>query len=446
MTDPTRRALLHATLALPLLRPWELFGSPATSPASGPVPNAATLADEVERAWERHDLHWWFPRCVDSAGGFFETFDDNGHGIPGTPRHCIFQSRMTWVAATICLRRPTHRMTFEPIVRHGLAFLMDRLSSPDGGVWWGVDVAGKPIENGERHLYNTSFAIYGASAAAEAVPDSPGLRLASRLFDWLEEHGRGEQAGYAEHYAADGHAILSADDPAAAPNGYGPLLPHYGDRSMNAQIHALEALTELAKVSEDPRVRERLAESFRLVGERLFGEPGFLHLWLNGADLAPLPDLTSYGHNVETAYLLVEAAERLGTGVEDAWQKAQALVQTALRVAWDTEFGALNDAGNTYEVRERRKDWWVQAESLNALLLLADHTGERRYAERFAEQWRFIRSHLLDEANGGWHWGVDEHGRVDEAHAKAGPWKAAYHTTRALLNVADRLRATPPTR
>lgn len=414
------------------------------------LPNAAELADEIERAWVRHDLRWWFPRVIDEEGGFHEGFNDDGTPVERGDRHSIFQSRMTWVAATIARRRPEHRDEFEPVIRHGLAYLRDHFIADDGGVWWGIDAAGQPLANGERHLYNTAFAIYAAAAAERALPGAGGLELGKEIFDFLEKHAHNaEHGGYFEHYARDGHAITSADDPSASANGFGPMMPHYGDLSMNAQIHLLEALSELYHIWPDERLERRLRESYDIVATKLYGEPGFLHLYLN-ADFTPLPDHTSFGHNIETAFLLVEAAEALGVE-EDAevWRKAAALTDTALRVGWDEEHGGLNDVGNVYEVQERRKDWWVQAESLNALLMMADYAARhgdvgdytaQAYADHFVRQWRFIQTHLLDEENGGWYWGVNED--LERApQPKAGPWKTSYHTSRALLNVVDRLRS-----
>ncbi len=90
----------------------------------------------------------------------------------------------------------------------------------------------------------------------------------------------------------------------------------------------------------------------------------------------------------------------------------------------------------------------MQAESLNAILMMADaardgHGGaltEEEYLDYFQRQWRFIDDHLLDAEDGGWYRGVDERLRANSG-PKADEWKTSYHTSRALLNVVDRLRA-----
>ncbi len=407
----------------------------------------ASLADEVEAAWQTHDLRWWFPRVVDPDGGFFEEFDENGEPID-TARTCIFQARMTWVAATIADRRPQLRGEFEPIARHGFAYLRDVMVNADhGGVYWGIGLDGKPMHDGERHLYNTAFAIYAAAAFEKALPGEGGKELGESLLYWVDEHGHDEaNGGYAEHYAADGHAIVSADDPDASVNGQGPLMPPYGYKSMNAHIHLLEALAALYEVAPSALLERRLSELYAIISERFYDEPGLLHLWTH-ADYTPVADWTSYGHNIETAYLLVEAAESLHRGDEpELWEKARALVDVSIATGWDETHGGLSDAGSIFQVRDATKFWWVQAESLNALLMMADHVASEGgdpspYIEAFVAQWGFICEHMLDDAAGGngWIWGLDEE-MQPLPRSKANAWKTSYHTSRALLNVADRLR------
>ncbi len=286
----------------------------AAQPAAvGPI-DAAAFADEVEAAWERHDLRWWFPRVVDPAGGFFEQFDASGDGVPGGERTSIYQSRMTWTAAEIARRRPELREQFEPVARHGLRYLRRNLTPSNGGMWWGIDANRRPLKDGERHLYNISFGIYAGAAVERAMPGEGGLEFALDLFGFLEGRGRTDgRLGYFEHYARNGRAIRSPADPAAQ-GTTGTMAPEYGQTSMNAQIHLLEALAELHRATpENELVEERLRESYQIVSEALYSEPGYLHLYLD-AEGEPIAGETSYGHNIETAYLLHEASAALGRG------------------------------------------------------------------------------------------------------------------------------------
>ena len=84
---------------------------------------------------------------------------------------------------------------------------------------------------------------------------------------------------------------------------------------MNTHIHVLEAYTALYKVWKDNGLRKRLAKKKKvidLITTKLYN-PQTHHLisycdsnWNN------LDDIDSYGHDIETSWLLTEAAETLG--------------------------------------------------------------------------------------------------------------------------------------
>ena len=62
-----------------------------------------------------------------------------------------------------------------------------------------------------------------------------------------------------------------------------------------------------------------------------------------------------------------------------------------------------------------------------------------RYWEAFKLQWDFIDRHLIDPIHGGWFWDTDAAGTTVGIDSKATPWKANYHTGRAIMNVARML-------
>ena len=77
-----------------------------------------------------------------------------------------------------------------------------------------------------------------------------------------------------------------------------------------------------------------------------------------------------------------------------------------------------------------------------ALLLITKYgAGTDRYWEAFLKQWGFIERHLLDPEHGGWFVGTTREGKLLGDGRKATPWKANYHTSRAMMNVATLLGA-----
>ena len=171
-------------------------------------------------------------------------------------------------------------------------------------------------------------------------------------------------------------------------------------------------------------------------------QPGCLNQFFT-PDWRAVPDYDSFGHDIETAYLLLEAAETLGRADEDkTLQVARHLVDHALDWGFDPRNGGFYDKGAAFErASVTDKIWWTQAEGLNALLLMHGRFGRQtdRYWKAFDLSWRFVTEHTADNQFGGWYDTTDAQGKVLNA-AKAHDWKAGYHDGRALMNIEERLR------
>ena len=85
---------------------------------------------------------------------------------------------------------------------------------------------------------------------------------------------------------------------------------------------------------------------------------------------------------------------------------------------------------------------------LNTLLLMADLLPDDplRYGDRFRELWGYVDANLIDHERGGWYEGGLDKAPDNRGRPKAHIWKAAYHDSRALMNVIRRLEGTegPP--
>ena len=408
------------------------------------------LATETDETLRRHVLGMWFPRAVDrERGGFHQNFGEDWSRGAGGGRSVVYQARLTWVAAQAAGRYPGRGAEFRGYTRHGLAFLSSVLwDREQGGFFWEVGPAGKPDagRGTEKHVYGTAFGIYAAAAAYAATKDTAALGLAKRAFAWLDARAHDRRnGGYYEALRRDGTPILAPPtDASRRGRAVDAIGTRYGYKSMNTHIHLLEAFAALYEVWRDAALRARLEEVFKLVRDRVaVAPPGCLHLFFT-PDWRPLPDHDSFGHDVETAYLLVEAAEALGRPDDArAWSVARQLVDHALAFGWDAEHGGFYDTGGVFgPPANTAKVWWVQAEGLNALLLMHRRFGREtpRYWEAFLRQWAFLRDHQTDARHGGWHPEVTRAGKPTPGRGKSYAWTEAYHPGRALLNVSAALR------
>jgi mannobiose 2-epimerase len=306
-----------------------------------------------------------------------------------------------------------------------------------------VDLSGHGIagEFGGRPVYGQAFAIYGLAAAHAATGEGEPLDLAKRAYRWIEEHYRDDLGpGYRSAVKPDGQPfpVPKADGSGARDSIEGPAL----HRTMNDHIHLLEAYAELLRSWPDPELRKRTEELLAFVRDRLFTEPGCLYIALR-PDGRVVPAPVSFGHDVETAFLMVEAEEALGREPSVATLRAaRMLVDHALDRGWDPVRGQLFEYGSAYGPPvDRSVQWWAQFEAFHAFQLMYECFGREdgRYATAFAKAWALARDAFADPKHPGVCPQMDERGEVD-CESKSHNWFVSYHTARALLFTADRLR------
>jgi len=437
---------LPFSLALALLVTGSGAGALAQAPAPPLTPEAReALAAELDAFLWTHVLKARFPLCVDrDHGGFHVNYARDWTPLEDRSRFVVYEARVVWTAATVAQRRPDTRAEYLPYVRHGVRYLADVLWDREhGGLHTLVDLAGRAVtgEFGSRPVYGQAFAVYGLAAAHAATGDAEPLDLARKAYRWIEDHYRDDLGpGYRSGVKPDGRPFPAPQDEAGAvPQSIeGPAL----NRTMNDHIHLLEAYAELLRSWPDPELRRRTEELLAFVRDRLVVEPGCLYLALR-PDGKVVPAPVSFGHDVETAFLLIEAEEALGREPQPATLRAaRMLVDQALDHGFDPVRGQLFEAGSAYGPPvDRSIEWWGQFEAVNAFHLMHERFGREstRYGDAFSKAWALTRDVLADREQPGVCSRIDERGAA-HCEMKSHAWFASYHTSRALLFTADRLR------
>lgn len=404
------------------------------------------FAGQSDAMLHRDVLDVWFPRSIDREnGGFYSMFSRDWKAEPSQGKFSVFQGRMTWVAAEIAMHHPELKDQFLPVAEHGIAYLNDVLwDKKFGGFFWGLDDHGQITDSftDRKEMYGESFALYGVAAGYLATRDPKALVLAQNEFRWMEAHAHDRKnGGYFELLTREGVPVEAEPvDPAKPqrPDGGFPA----GYKSMNTHIHLLESLAQLYEAWKDDGVRKRLEEMLAIVRDKICVEPGVMNLYFTN-DWRPIPDHDSYGHDVETAYLMLEAENVLGVPHDPRTEHmAKILVDHALAYGWDNKLGGFYEQGTTFgEVEDRRKEWWVEMEGLNALLLMHEKYGRQTdiYFKAFQKQWDFIKAYQSDSQFHGIYPTVGADGVAAEQN-KGQNWKAAYHDGRSLMNVTERLK------
>ncbi len=367
--------------------------------------NYLKFADDMETTLRKDVLGVWFPRSIDSEnGGFHSNFTRDWRPAPSEGKFSVFQGRMTWLAAQIVIRRPDLKGEFLPIMRHGLQYLSN--------VMWD-----------------------------KATHDPLALELAQRSFRWMDQHAHDNRnGGYFEWLTREGKVVEAQVNSARIQEVIGAGFP-ICFKSMNTHIHLLESFTQLYEVWQDQTLRQRVGELLDIIRDKICVEPGAMSLYFTN-DWRALPDHDSYGHDIETAYLMLESAQVAMFHSQKTESMAKLLVDHALAYGWDEDNGGFYREGTTYgRPEDLRKEWWVQFEGLNSLLLMHEKYGREsdKYWKAFQMQWLFIKDKQVDHEFGGTYDTIERDGTVTN-QIKARMWKEAYHEGRSLLNVTERLR------
>ena len=339
------------------------------------------IFNKLSESLNHEILDIWYPRTIDSiSGGFLSDFDYKWEMKGPQNKMIVTQSRHVWTCSTVAEFYPERKDYFLKIAGHGVQFLKDKMwDSKLGGFFNLVDRKGNVLKSGKsgrivKEAYGNAFAIYGLSAYARVSGDTTALALAKKAFLWLDGHSYDPQfGGYFQFLEADGTPMK---------DGFNGVPP----KDQNGSIHLLEAFTELYRVWPDPLVKERLLMMLGLVRDKITDSKGYLRLFLN-QDLSPVSyrdsaeevrekywyhDHISFGHDVETAYLMLEASEIAGLENDTlTLRKAKKMVDHSIKNGWDKEVGGFYEAGyyfkgqDTVTIIKDTKNWWAQAEGLN---------------------------------------------------------------------------------
>ena len=429
-------------------------GGKTDRPQAGTQTGSDSIQAQLERTLDE-EFRLWYPLSVDTLdGGYFSDINYKWEIEGRQHKMIVTQARHIWSLANAAMFKREYRRLL-PFAAHGVRFLRDRMWDREfGGFFNLVDRRGEPVaENGSSNktAYGNAFAIYGLATYYKASGDTGALSLALETYRWLEKNSYDTlYQGYFQFLSREGVPF---------PGGYNGVPP----KDQNSMIHLMEAYTALYDVWPDSVLKVRLASMLHLVRDIITNDKGYMNLFfqrdwtpVSHRDAGDTPsraqyelDHVSFGHDVETSYLMMEASQGLGLRDDTTTLRvAKKKVDFALQHGWDPEHGGLFDGGDTritgghVAILRDTKEWWAQAEALNTFLMMSMlyPLDTLKYYARFADQWTYCKDYLLDGEHGGWYWGGLDKAPANRRAPKGSIWKADYHTSRSMVNCIRRLR------
>ena len=417
-----------------------------------PAVEIAALADALESYLSHHLLPFWQNNAPDREfGGFLSYFDRTGQPTGETDKTYLSHIRLLYTMSS------TQRYGFGlgksgDLARWGADFLLDHYWDNECEGWyWLADRRGQPTFDGKVG-YGQVFGVYAFSEYFLATGDVRGRDAAERTYAAICKHMADTQRG-------GFYELMRRDWQPERPGKWG------GDRkSMDVHMHWMEALTSFYEMTGHPSHRRRLLEIIDLIITRMlyreFGT-GWMQFTLDFEPLAVILfatewgrdaerkegearpfDNTSYGHNIEFAWLLLHACDILKIPRTTYADVVRKIFDHSLQYGIDWEHGGVFVEGphNGPTTVVESKQFWQQAEAMVGLLDAYGLFGDEKYWKAFRNVHDFVFSRFVNIPGGGeWYERVDRAGRPLDTVLGHG-WKSSYHTVRATVQCIRRLR------
>ena len=382
-----------------------------------------SLSRSIEADLIDNVLPFWMDHTVDPEGGFYGTVMNDGSARQ-TDKGSILNARILWTfsRAYRIYGIPAYREMADRAAEYYIAHFIDRKY---GGVFWTVDSEGN-MKDATKQTYANAFGVYGLSEHFRATGDLGSLEAAKDLFSVIQKHAHDiSREGYIEVFNRD----WSRSD-ATGVDGIASTT-----KTMNTHIHLMEAFTNLYLAWPDPEVRDAVLELLDIFQTHLYNaDTGHLILYCDD-DWNVLDSEDSYGHDIETSWLMCESAGAVGDEalVEKVRRQAVRMVDAALAEGLTPE-GAMKMEGPRPVYQ-----WWSECETVVGCINAWQITGEKKYFDAAVKCWEFTDRVFVDHEAGGWFKETDLSFVPDPSVPKASLWNCPYHNARMGFEAVARL-------
>ncbi len=407
-------------------------------------------------------IPFWSGMRDDEYGGFFgyKGYDlaTDRQAVKG----CILNSRILWFFSNAymlfkgdevkALGSAQENSRYAAIclgnAQHAYEFMLDNcIDKVYGGVLWSVNYDGS-IADDTKHTYNQAFSIYALASYYDATGDISAYSKAIEIMDVIESRCI-DNVGYLEAFNRN---FTPASNEKLSENGV------EAEKTMNTLLHVFEAYTELLRVSRKhsetgytgivARVAGRLRFMLNIVADKIYNPELKRQEVFFDRNYNSLIDLHSYGHDIETSWLIDRGLEILD---DDDFTARLAPVTKALAERIYSRAYINHSLLNECErgTDNLHRIWWVQAEAVVGFMNAAQKfesdpaSTNHKFFAAALDVWKFIQEKLTDTREGSeWFWELDANLNPIPGRPIVEPWKCPYHNGRMCIEMIKRLAVT----
>ena len=380
-------------------------------------------------------LSYWMKYAMDDQfGGFAGRIDHCNQVEKKADKGSVLNSRILWSFSAAY--RITKNADYLNCAQRAYDYFIDHfIDKKYGGIYWRTNFEGHPVDR-KKQVYAQGFGIYALSEFYRAAGNETAKQHAIDLFNLVEKYSYDAiKTGYTDAFAENWQEMedlrLSEKDANEK-------------KTMNTHLHILEGFSNLYHIWPDELLGQRIKELLLNFTDHIIDKKNnHLVLFFDEA-WNRKSSIISYGHDIEAAWLLQEAAET----IDDAALVARTR-GIAVQMATAAAEGLDKDGGLWYEYEPatghliKEKHWWPQAEAIVGFFNAWQVSGNNEYLQYALDNWSFTKNHIRDNKLGEWVWGVNAACAVMNENDKVGIWKCPYHNSRACIEIMKRITAQP---
>ena len=382
----------------------------------------AQLKQEIVQDLTENILPFWANHSPDPSGGFYGTLNFDGTPKADAPKGGILNARLVWTFSTAY--RTLKDEQYLTLANRAQRYFLDHFIDPEyGGSFYTLNADGAPLDM-KKDTYQNAFAIYGLSEHYRATGNQESLDAAIAIYRKLIENVYDSiNGGFIESFTRDWQ-MVSVESP----------------KTMNTNLHILEALTNLYRVWKNEDLKKHLREEIDVMSHKVLNQETWHEQLFLTMDWQNQQNIDSYGHDIEFSWLLVEAAEVLGDEeiLKDAKRIAVNLATTQLEQGIDKSGGMMYEKTGDHLNADR--EWWPQAETVVGSLNAWQISGDKKFLDAAVREWNWIKNNMIDREYGEWYSNVYPDGTPQKDRVKADQWRCPYHNSRLGFEVMTRFK------
>ena len=385
------------------------------------------FATEIKEHLVNDLIPFWQGLKDEENGGFYGYLSYDLKLDKRAVKGCILNSRILWFFSNAYMLLGDSSLLES--ATHAYQFLKDYcVDNEFGGVFWSLTYDATP-EDTTKHTYNQAFSIYALASYYDASKNPEALEIAWKLYDLVESKCK-DKYGYLEAFT---RSFEPEENDKLSENGV------IAEKTMNTLLHVFEAYTELYRVTKAEKVAKQIRFMMDIIKDKVFNkEIGRQEVFFDKT-WNTLIDLYSYGHDIETAWLVDRGLEVLD---DEAYTNmlspiTKIITENIYNRAY-IDHSLVNESENG--VVDTTRVWWVQAEAVVGFLNGYQKQGDKKFLDASVDIWNYIKKYFIDKRNGSeWFWSVKEDHTPNEKPIVE-PWKCPYHNGRMCFEVLRRMK------